>query len=294
MNIYILLFLISFSSVDVMLGQNKKNKDWKQLFNGKNLKGWDIKIAQHKLNENYKKTFYVDSNMLRVSYANYDKFDMQFGHIYYNTPYSYYKLKFQYRFVGAQLADAPNYADRNSGIMIHAQSAASNEINQYFPVSLELQFLAGKGEGNRPTGNVCTPGTQLYLNGKFNNAHCINSTSKTYPVNLWVNGIAEVYGDSLIRHIIEGDTVLTYTNATVGGGFVGGANNWKWANINDSTVWINKANTPLNKGYIALQAESQPIDFKELYLLNLEGCMDPKARNYKTYFIKPDNTKCKY
>jgi hypothetical protein len=58
--------------------------------------------------------------------------------------------------------------------------------------------------------------------------------------NEWVSGIAEVYGDSLIRHIINGDTVLTYTNAMIGEGFVGPQNNWGWANIMDSMIWVIK------------------------------------------------------
>ena len=45
---------------------------------------------------------------------------------------------------------------------------------------------------------------------------------------------------------------------------------------------------------IALQAESQPVDFRRIELLNLVGCTDPKAKNYKDYYIKSDNLQCKY
>ena len=87
---------------------NEKNKEaWQPLFNGKDLTGWDIKIKDHSLNENYKNTFLVEDSMIRVTYAGYDKFDNQFGHLYTQTPYSCYKLKLQYRFTGNHLADAP-------------------------------------------------------------------------------------------------------------------------------------------------------------------------------------------
>jgi len=189
---------------------------------------------------------------------------------------------------------APSWANQNSGIMLHSQSGKSVELHQNFPVSLEFQFLCGNGKDTVTTGNVCTPGTFLTYNGKLFTGHIQNSNSKTYLKNEWVSGIAEVYGDSLIRHIINGDTVLTFTNAMIGEGFVGPENNWGWANIMDSMIWVNKANTPLAEGYIALQAESQPIDFRKIEILNLVGCMDAKAKNYKSYYIKADNSKCQY
>jgi len=34
---------------------------------------------------------------------------------------------------------------------------------------------------------------------------------------------------------------------------------------------------PLTEGYIALQGESHPTEFRKVELLNLKGCMDPKA-----------------
>jgi hypothetical protein len=269
-------------------------EEWISLFNGKNLSGWDVKIKDHPLNDNYKNTFRVEDSMLRVSYSDYEKFDNQFGHLYIQSSYSYYKLRFQYRFTGDHLPDAPIWADRNSGIMVHSQSARSVELHQDFPVSLEFQFLCGNGKDTVATGSVCTPGTFITYAGKLYTGHIMQSKSKTYLKDEWVNGIAEVYGDSLIRHIINGDTVLTYTKPMIGEGFVSNTHTWATANILDSMLWINKANTPLGEGYIALQAESQPVDFKNIELLNLIGCRDPKAKNYKSYYIKSNNSKCKY
>ena len=269
-------------------------QEWETLFNGKDLTGWDIKIKDHPLNENYKNTFRIEDSMIRVVYSDYEKFDNQFGHLYTQKPYSYYKLKLQYRFVGDHLADAPDWADRNSGVMLHSQSAQSMNLHQSFPVSLEMQFLSGNGKDTVPTGNVCTPGTFITYEGKSFLDHIQNSNSKTYLKNEWINAEAEVYGDSLIRHIINGDTVLTYTNAMIGEGFVSNTNSWTWAGITDSLIWINKANTPLEEGHIALQAESQPIDFRRIEILELVGCTDPKAKNYKTHYIRSDNSRCKY
>jgi len=289
------LFLVVCHSCNDNDGKKETSKeDWESLFNGKDLTGWDIKIKDHPLNENYKNTFRIEDSMIRVVYSDYEKFDNQFGHLYTHKPYSYYKLKLQYRFMGDHLADAPEWADRNSGVMLHSQSAQSVNLNQNFPVSLEFQFLCGNGKDTVPTGNVCTPGTFITYDGKPYLGHIMNSNSKTYLKNEWINAEAEVYGDSLVRHIINGDTVLTFTKPMIGEGFVSNNNSWTWAGITDSLIWINKANTPLKEGHIALQAESQPVDFRKIEILDLVGCTDPKAKNYKTYYIKSDNSQCKY
>ena len=291
------LFLVILVCQSCNTNYNKKEiskEDWESLFNGKDLTGWDIKIKDHPLNENYKNTFRIEDSMIRVVYNDYKKFDNQFGHLYTTKPYSYYKLKLQYRFVGEHLVDAPEWADRNSGVMLHSQSAQSVNLNQNFPVSLEFQFLCGNGKDTVPTGSVCTPGTFITYKGKPFLDHIKNSNSKTYLKNEWINAEAEVYGDSLIRHIINGDTVLTYTNPMIGEGFVSKTNNWTWAGITDSLIWINKANSPLKEGHIALQAESQPVDFRRIEILDLVGCTDPKAKNYKTYYVRSDNSQCKY
>ncbi|MEP7144864.1 MAG: DUF1080 domain-containing protein [Ferruginibacter sp.] len=288
-------FLLAFLFVAGCDVKNEKSKeDWISLFNGKDLSGWDIKITGQPLNDNYKKTFRVEDSMIRVVYDQYKTFDDKFGHLYYRTPFSYYIIRYQYRFTGNQTPGGAEWNVRNSGVMIHSQSAKSVNINQDFPVSVEVQLLGGLDKGERPTGNVCTPGTQVYMKGSVRPEHCVNSTSKTYNGDQWVSMTVVVLGDSIVKHIVEGDTVLTYEKPQIGGGFVGEQHNWTQANITDSTFWINKAGTLLKEGYIALQAESHPVDFRRIELLNLVGCMDRNAKNFKDYYIKPDNSQCKY
>jgi hypothetical protein len=272
----------------------QSNEEWISLFNGTDLKDWDIKIAGQQLNDNYKNTFRVEDSMLRIAYDQYQNFDGKFGHLYYKTPYSYYKLRYQYRFVGNQTPGGAGWNIRNSGVMIHSQSAQSLSMGQDFPVSLEVQLLGGLDKGERNTGNLCTPGTQVYMQGKLRTDHCINSSSKTYNGDQWVSMTVIVLGDSIIKHVVESDTVLTYEKPEVGGGFVSPSYSWTTAHITDSVPWIKRDRTALGEGYIALQAESHPIDFRKIELLNLVGCMDPKAKNYKDYYMKADNSQCKY
>ncbi len=269
-------------------------RDWIKLFNGKDLSGWDIKIAGQPLNDNYKRTFRVENGMIRIVYDQYDTFDGKYGHLYYNKPYSYYMLRFTYRFTGEQTKGGASWNVRNSGVMIHSQSAASLSMGQDFPVSLEIQTLGGLGKGPRQTANLCTPGTQVYLNGKLTHEHCIDSKSKTYDGDQWVTVEAVVLGDSIVHHIIEGDTVLTYQRPEVSAYFISEQNNWKASHVDNADYWMSRANKPLGSGYIALQAESHPIDFKDIELLDLKGCTDPRALNYKSYYLKSDNTQCRY
>jgi hypothetical protein len=267
---------------------------WMSLFNGKDLTGWDIKVAGSKLNDNYKNTFRVQDGMIRIAYDQYKTFDGKYGHMYFRKPYSYYMLRFEYRFLGNQTPGGATWNVRNSGVMIHSQSARSLTINQEFPVSLEVQLLGGLNKGERHTGNLCTPGTQVHINGKLSQEHCTDSRSKTYNGDQWVHVTVVVLGDSVIKHIVEGDTVLVYQKPEIGGGWINKENDWKSGKVDNAQYWISKDGTPLKEGYIALQAESHPIDFRKIELLNLEGCTDPSAKNYKPYYVKSDNKQCKY
>jgi hypothetical protein len=271
-------------------------QDWQRLFNGKNLDGWDTKIAGQPVNDNFRRTFRVEEGTLRIAYDEYPQFDEKYGHLYYRQPFSHYVLRFEYRFVGNQTKGGASWNVRNSGVMVHSQSAQSLSMGQGFPVSLEMQLLGGLGKGPRHTGNLCTPGTQVHIQGKLVGEHCTDSDSKTYDGDQWVRAEIIVYGDSLIHQIIEGDTVLTYERMQIGGGFVNEGLTWKSGGFSeaDAQAWASKDGTPLGEGYIALQAESHPIDFRNIELLNLCGCTDRKALNYRPYYAKSDPKQCQY
>ena len=162
-------------------------EEWIALFNGQDLEDWIPKIRRHPVGVNYLNTFRVEDGLFTVSYDGYDEFNEQFGHIFYKDPFSHYRLRVEYRFIGEQASNAPVWALRNSGVMVHSQDPETMPPDQDFPISLEIQFLGGLSDGKaRPTGNMCSPGTHIEYQGEFNDTHCINSTSPTFDGDQWV------------------------------------------------------------------------------------------------------------
>ncbi len=244
--------------VTATAGYSAEKGEWIQLFNGKDLTGWNVKITGHEFDENFGRTFRVEDGLMKVAYDGYDKFDGQFGHIFYEKPFSNYRIRVEYRFVGKQVAGGPGWALRNSGIMIHGQSPQSMTKDQKFPVSIEVQLLGGSGTGKRPTANVCSPGTHIVMDGKLVTRHCNSSKSETYHGQKWVTVEVEVRGNRLIKHIIDGKTVLEYTQPQLD------------EKDGDAKKLIKDGDKMLHGGTISLQSESHPVEFRKVELLELE------------------------
>lgn len=254
----ILLACLFFYTLPVLSQDKALKKGWIKLFNGKDLKNWDIKIKGHQLNDNVGNTFRVEDGKLVVRYDQYQNWDRQYGHIFYNKKFSDYLLVLEYRFVGDQIKGGEGWAYRNSGAMLHSQPAETMGLNQDFPVSLEMQLLGGNGKSERSTGNLCTPGTNVFLADTLFTTHCINSSSKTYHGDRWVRAEALVLGDSIIKHIVEGDTVLTYSRPQIDG---------RDKLVNPA---LYKDKQLLKEGYISLQSESHPVEFRKVELFDLK------------------------
>jgi hypothetical protein len=260
-----LMFVLMFISSSLGLAQTAEDspktdaeEHWIALFNGKNLDGWVPKFAGCKLGDNFAETFRVEDGLLKVVYDQYETFDNRFGHLFYRMPLSHYRLRVEYRFVDEQVDGGPGWAYRNSGIMLHCQDPNTMGLNQSFPVSIEVQLLGGDGHNKRPTLNVCTPGTHIVLDGKLETRHCINSTSETYHGDQWVIAEVEVRGSEVIRHYANGKLVLEYSQPQLD------------ENDPDAKKLIKDGNTLLTGGYISLQAESHPCEFRRVEMLPLE------------------------
>ena len=233
-----------------------ERENWISLFDGENLDGWEMKIAGYELNDNYRNTFSIQDGVIRVSYIDYDSFDRKFGHLFYTKKkFKNYHLKMDYRFYGNHVNlfknedEAWNY--KNSGVMLHSEDPSKMLLNQEFPVSIEAQFLGGSGVKERPTLNMCSPGTEVDINESQAMEHCISSSSKTYHNEDWISVEFVVYSDSIVHHIINKDTVMSYSNIKIGGEYL-------------SDNFTDKVGEPLKEGFISLQSEGHPIEFKNI------------------------------
>ncbi len=232
---------------------------WVSLFNGKDLSGWKVKIRGYELGDNFGDTFRVEDGVMKVGYDNYDAFGNRFGHIFYEKPFSNYILRLEYRFVGDQCPGGAGWAFRNSGVMIHGQAPDSMEKDQSFPVSIEVQLLGGSGSGNRPTANVCTPGTHFVQDGKLVKRHCNSSSSDTFHGDQWVKLEVHVHANELIKHVVNGETVFEYTKPQL--------------DENDAQarkiIEAQGGDKMLRGGSISLQSESHPIEFRNIEIKQL-------------------------
>ncbi|MFW6309721.1 MAG: family 16 glycoside hydrolase [Prolixibacteraceae bacterium] len=107
--------------------------------------------------------------------------------------------------------------------------------------------------------NLCTPGTNVVMNGELMEQHCINSESDTYHGDQWVSVEVEVRGGEIIRHFVDGEEVMSYEKPQ----------------LDPRDQYYEKllpqdGDKIIRKGFIALQAESHPTDFRKIELLVLD------------------------
>ena len=252
----------------VLLGVSaaaRAEQPWRPLFNGRDLDGWTPKIRGEKFGDNYGDTFRVEDGVLKVVYdpAKYPTFGNKYGHLFYKEPFARYRLRIEYRFTGEQCAGGEDWALRNSGVMIHGEDPAAMPIDKDFPASIEVQFLGGAATGERTTANLCTPGTHVVMDGKLFTPHCTSSKSKTYRGDQWVTVEIEVDGNTKIRHIIDGETVLEYEQPQL---------DPKDARAKESLA-AKGGDKQLSGGTISLQSESHPVEFRKVEI----QLLDPPA-----------------
>ncbi|GAA5481492.1 3-keto-disaccharide hydrolase [Haloferula sargassicola] len=254
--------LTTLSALLLLAVSAHAEEGWISLFNGKDLSGWIPKITKHPLGENAMNTFRVEDGMIKVSYDDYGgKFDGQFGHLYSELAYSSYILRLEYRFEGKQLPDGPGFALQNSGVMFHCQPPSSLKLNQDFPVCFEFQFLAAAGEGERATANLCTPATNVWMDGKLVTNHVIPSSAPTFQPGEWVTMELEVHGSKEAIHRINGKEVLRYQQLELD----------PENGVGDAQALLKRgAPKAVAFGHLALQSESQPVWFRNIEIKPLE------------------------
>lgn len=235
---------------------------WRPIFDGRTLDGWTPKIAGHPAGDNYRQTFVVADGAIRVSYAGYERFDGEFGHLFYKTPFKAYRLRLSYRFLDPGVPGTPKWARSNSGVMFHSQSPQSMTLGQSFPVSVEFQILGRDGDAPRPTGAVCTPGVDITFDGVLAKDHCTPpANGPTIPNGTWTQLELDVMPNGEVFQKINGATVHHYAGLTFDAKdtVAPGAQDYLAA----------RGGKPITEGYIALQSEGHPVEFKDIEVQEL-------------------------
>ncbi|MDC6389624.1 DUF1080 domain-containing protein [Maribacter sp. PR1] len=251
-SIVLIIFFISCSSIQ------RKEGEWVSIFNGKDLEGWSPKFTGEKYGVNYLNTFQVRDGKLVVNYNAYDTFDNNFGHIFYREKLSQFRLRLEYRFIGQKVTGAPSWAFKNSGIKYHSLHPSELPLDQVLLVAPEAQILGSDGKMKRFTGNVCTAGTHIEMNNRLITEHCTNSSYPAINDTTWVKMELEVHGSELIGHKINGKKVLEYSKP-------------QYDDSDEFAKELIKKGYPkiLSEGYVALQAEGHPIEFRNIELMKL-------------------------
>ncbi len=245
------LIILSF----FVLTTSAKKDNWKTLFNGKDLKGWEMKIAGYPLGENFGNTFRVQKGILQVRYDKYDSFRNRFGGLYYKEKFTNYRLKVEYRFIGELTPGAPSWGFRDGGVQYHSQSPASMTIDQPFPVCLEYNLHGGNGKDERPVGEICANGIYVTIGGKRTTSYCTPATiKKTFHGDQWVTLEIDVQGDK-IKHFVNGEEILQFENPRFN------------PEHGLGKTFIVNGNDIVKEGYISLQSNSHPMDFRKIEIM---------------------------
>ena len=240
---------------------------WVSLFNGKDLSGWTVKIAGQDLNDNYQRTFRVADGLLKISYDGYDAFSGRFGSLYSQRKLSHYWLRAEYRFTGKLAPGAPSWAYENSGLQLHSQAPESMLKAQEFPVSVEFDIKGARLFGRNPTGDVCRNGTRVKLGGVPLAGQCSTLSDIAIPGDDWVTVLAEVDGSRRVRQIVNGALIVEYTDLTLDD-----------TNADARRLIAAGADQALSSGYVSIQSNGPPIEFRRIEVLPLDDDAPAPAR----------------
>jgi hypothetical protein len=261
--------LTNINAIDLT---NVPESEWIQLFNGVDIDDWVPAVSGYESGQDPFNYFYVEDSILWVDYSEYTGSGMMgtLGNM--SREFSYFMVRAVYQFWGEQAAGGPDWAKQNNGILFHSQSMESVGVNDnYPPICMETQLLGEENNQNNDgtTANLCTIGATVVIDGVRANYWCQKATPRDIMGLEWVTVEVLVLADSVVKHIVMGDTVMTYTDM------------------------IYKHNgEPMQQGYIAIQAESAPTMFRKIEILDLVGCMDENSPSYRDYFFKHDASLC--
>jgi len=236
--------------------KEESKANWQSIFNGQDLQGWTMKINKYPLGENFGNTFRVEDGILSIRYDEYGpEFDERVGALFYDKELSNYRLKVEYRFLGETAPGAPEWGYRDSGVQIHTQPPNTVKLEQRFPICLEYNLHGGNGTDDRPLGAICGIGMFVEVDGEKNSSFCTPAkVSRTFHGDQWITAEIDVK-DGQTTHFVNGEKIMSYSNPT-------------YDTENEfAKVFVENGDASVKSGYISLQSNSHPIDFRKIELL---------------------------
>lgn len=254
---FLLITIISFSDCNFKKTPEAPGNapQWVSLFNGANLDGWTMKISGYELGENFGNTFRVEDGILSIRYDAYDSFRNRFGALHYDKIFTAFRLRVEYRFVGKTAVSAPSWGFRDSGIQYHGQDPRSMGKDQSFPVCLEYNLHGGNGTDERPVGEICANGINIDMDGKKVEQYCTPpKVQHTFHGDQWVTAEVECK-DGVFRHYVNGEEILSFNNARFNPDHELGK------------LFYNETDNTVAQGFISLQSNGHPIDFRKIEIM---------------------------
>jgi hypothetical protein len=263
----VILALLFAAGTPGQAAEGKPAGKWRTLFDGKTLTGWTPKIVGYPAGEDPLQTFRVRDGAIAVSYDKYGgKLANRFGHLFYKEPFEAYRLSLDYRFTGEQVPnDPPTTKPVNSGVMYGAEAPQLMALDQYFPVTVEAQILGDDPGGEpRTTANLCGMGVKIFARGKTLDVRpggnvCSNSQERPRPNGTWVHFEFEVAANGSARTSIDGKPAASFDRAELDPDY----KRFPIKNV----IAAAGGRLTLTGGYIALQSEGHPIEFRNIRIL---------------------------
>jgi hypothetical protein len=237
-------------------------RKWQPLFDGRTLNGWTPKVVGYPAGEDPLQTFRVKDGVIYVSYDKYGgKMDGRWAHLFYKEPFKAFHLSLDYRFVGEEMLPL-RPTPVNSGVMFDSQSPESMALGQGYPIAVEGQLLGAYPAGPpRFNGSFCTMGTKIFGQDK-DLGHCVASSVAPASMGTWVHYELEVTADGHASESIDGKSTVSVDRVELDPSFT----RFPIKNLIEAA----NGRLQLNGGYIALQSEGHPIEFRNIRIMPLD------------------------
>lgn len=268
LSVICLLLTGFFYCSDYVTAEEKNDSGWQAMFNGKDLKNWDLVLGQRgptRLNDDPTRIFQVHDGMVHTYKDTVEKTTVQYGYFLTKKKYSHYHMRFEFKW-GVKKFQPRLNAPRDAGVLYHVVGK-----KKVWPRSLELQveekgvgdFLTVHGAQAKTTVDPESIDKKRKGNARFRlpsdgGVPYVSGGRGVYWVYRYPN--AEKEGWNTIELIVHGSKSATHK---VNGVVVNLLTDLRQLD-KDGKTWI-----PLTEGKILFQAEAAEAFYRNIEIKEL-------------------------